>query len=78
VAAELIGEVQTRHYGDSGGIGRGRTGGDGMHEVVHGVGCLDEFLGIPLGEKRVRRVEDRYSNRLLSVHLLPKCIDMSE
>jgi hypothetical protein len=31
-----------------------------------------------LGEKRVRRVEDRYSNRLLSVHLLPKCIDMSE
>ena len=48
-----------------------------MHQVVHNVRGVYEFLRVALSEKRVRLVEDRYFDWLFGVHLLPESIDMS-
>jgi len=47
-----------------------------MHQIIDRMGGIDQFLRISLGEERVRRIEDRYLDRLLRVHLLPKCINV--
>ncbi len=49
-----------------------------MHQVVHRVRCVYQFLRVALREERVRLVEDGYFDWLFGFHLLAKSVDVPE
>ena len=49
-----------------------------MHQVVHRVCGVNQFLRVALGKKRVRLVEDSYFDWLFGFHLLAKSVNVPE
>jgi hypothetical protein len=75
-AAEFVSQVKAGHDSDTSAVCGGRAGCDGMHQVVHRLRGVYQFLRVALGKKRVRLVEDRYFDWLAAIHLLAKSVNM--
>src|ERR1035441_1311287 len=56
--AQPVGEVQAGQYGDPGGIGVRRFGGNRQHQIVDAGGDLFDFARVAAGEQGVGPAQD--------------------